>query len=116
LETTPFKLEGKIWHKIELAWITILSWYWQRCWTGSLYRSSNQRSELWLLEKFIFQYDLWEGGVGCIGGDCSESAVMRHSYFFDSLLYKLVGILDTDELVHPSLKVIVLIIRTGTRW
>ena len=31
-----------------------------------------------LLGKFIFQYDLREGGVGCIGGDGSESVVMRH--------------------------------------
>ena len=26
--------------------------------------------------KFVFQYDLEEGGVGCISGDGSESAVM----------------------------------------
>ena len=41
-------------------------------------------------KKFTSQYILREGGVGCIGVDGSESAVMRHTYLFDSLLYKLV--------------------------
>jgi len=52
-----------------------------------------------LLGKFIFQYDLGEGRVGCIGGDSSESAMMRHSCLFNSFLHKLVKMLDIDELL-----------------
>ena len=65
-----------------------------------------------LLEKFIFQYNLGEG-VGCIGSDSSESAVMRHHRFFDSLMHKLVKILDTDKLFGLSPRMVVLIHQAG---
>ena len=68
-----------------------------------------------LLGKFIFQYDLGEVGVGCIGGDGSKSVVMWHSCLFDSFLYKVVEILDTDELLYLFSRVIMLISRAGTR-
>jgi len=68
-----------------------------------------------ILEKFTFQYVLEEGGIGCISEDGSESAMMWHSRFFDSLLYKLVEILDTDELFSISPNMIMLIFRTGMR-
>ena len=67
-----------------------------------------------LLGKFIFQYAIGEG-VGCVGGDGSEFVVMRHSYFLDSLLHKLVEIWDTDELLYLSPRVIVLVSLAGTR-
>ena len=70
---------------------------------------NNQNHEL--LEKFIFQYALGERGVGCIGGDGSEFVVMRHYHFFDSLLHKLIKILDMDEGLSP--RVVVLIPRAG---
>ena len=66
-----------------------------------------------LLEKFIFQYALGERGVGCIGGDGSESIVMRHPHFFGSLLHKIVEILETDELFGLSPRVVMLIPRVG---
>ena len=68
-----------------------------------------------LLGKFIFKYVLREGGVGCIGGDGSKSAMIWHSCFFDSLLYNLVEILDTNELLYPSPRVIMMISRMGMR-
>ena len=54
------------------------------------------------LGKFVLQYNLGEGGVGCIGDDGSESAVMQYSRFFDSLLHKLVEVLDMEELFGLS--------------
>ena len=58
-----------------------------------------------LLEKFTFQYALREGKVGCISGDGFKSVVVWHSCFLDSLLYKLVEILDANELfsLPPSM-------------
>ena len=67
------------------------------------------------LGKFTSQYILGEGGVGCISGDGSESAVMLYSYYFYSLLYKFVEILDMDELLYLSPRVNVFISRVGTR-
>jgi len=49
-----------------------------------------------LLRKFTFEYALGEERVGCMGGDGSESVMVWHSCLLDSLLYKLVEILDTD--------------------
>ena len=66
-----------------------------------------------LLRKFIFQYAPGEGRVRYISGDGSESAVMLHSCFFGSLLYKLVEILDIDELLGLPSSMIVLILRAG---
>ena len=63
-----------------------------------------------LLVKFTFQYIL-EEGVGYIGGDGSVSTVMRHFCFSDSLLYKLIEILDTDELFGLPPCMIVMISR-----
>jgi len=77
--------------------------------TGVAIKSWNHE----LLEKFIFQYVLRKVGIGCISDDGSESVVVRHSYFFDSLLYKLVEILDTDELLYPSPRVIMLSLVRG---
>ena len=39
--------------------------------------------------------------------------MMEHSCFFDSLPYKLVEILDTDELLYSSPRVIVLVFVQG---
>ena len=54
-----------------------------------------------LLRKFIFQYVLEEGRIGCNSGDGPETSMMWHTHFFDSLLYELVEILDTNELDFP---------------
>jgi len=52
-----------------------------------------------LLGKFTFQYAPGKGGVGCIGDDGSESVVVWHFCFLDLLLYRLVEILDAEELL-----------------
>ena len=54
-----------------------------------------------------------KGGVGCIGGDCFELSMDWRSCFLDSLLYKFVEILHTDELFGLSPKVVALIPRAG---
>jgi len=77
--------------------------------TGVAIKSWNRE----LIEKFMFQYALRERKVGCIDGAGFESVVMRHCCFFDSLLYKLVEILDTDELLSVPPSIIVLIPRAG---
>jgi len=59
----------------------------------------------------MFQYTLGEGEVGYIGGDGSESVVVWHSCFLDSLPYKLVEILDADELFGLPPNMIVMIPR-----
>ena len=68
-----------------------------------------------LLGKFIFQYALRERGVGCIEGDDSESAVMWYARLLDSLWYKLIEILDTDELLSCPPRMIMSIFSTGMR-
>ena len=68
-----------------------------------------------LLEKFIFQYALGERRVRCIKGDGSESIVMWHPRIFDSLLYKLTEILDTDELLGLLSRMIMSILHAGMR-
>ena len=68
-----------------------------------------------LLGKFILQYGLREGRIGCINGDGPEFAVVRHTRFFDLLLYELVEILDTDECLNSSSRLIRLILRVGMR-
>jgi len=65
-----------------------------------------------LLEKFIFQYVLREGRIGCISVDGPESAVMGHTRFY-SLFYKLVEILDANELFSFLLRMNRSILRTG---
>ena len=85
-----------------LEWITL---------TAAATKSQNHE----LLRKFIFQYALGERGIGCIGGDGSESIVMWHPRLFDLLLYKLVEILDTDELIGLPPRMIMSILRAGIR-
>jgi len=68
-----------------------------------------------LLGQFIFQYVLREGRIGYISGDGPESAMMWHTYFFNSLLYELVEILDTDELLNFPSRMIRSILRAGMR-
>ena len=83
-------------HHLDLKLAKVLDWV---TLTGVAIKGQNRE----LLEKFIFQCVLGEEGVGCIDGDGSVSAVMRHSCFFNSLLYNLVEILDTDEVLYLSL-------------
>jgi len=52
-----------------------------------------------LLEKFIFKYVPGEGRIECISGDDPESVKMWHTCSFYLLLYKLVEILNADELL-----------------
>ena len=52
-----------------------------------------------------------EKGAECIGVDDSESVVVWHSCFLDSLPYKLVEILDANELFGLPPSVIILIPR-----
>ena len=66
-----------------------------------------------LLVQFIFQYALREKGVGCFRGDGSVSAVIWHPCFFNSVLYKLFEILDTDELLGLPPRMIMSILRAG---
>ena len=44
----PLQAGGEDRYKIEsfLEWITILSWYWRRCWTGSLWPKSQSKVEI----------------------------------------------------------------------
>ena len=67
------------------------------------------------LWKFTRQYALREGGVGSIDCDDAESAVMRYPCLLDSFLYKHVEILDADELLNLSLRMIMLISRMKMR-
>jgi len=60
-----------------------------------------------------FNMPLEKGELDALSGNGSESAVMRHSRLFDSLLHKLVKILDMDKLFGLSPRVIVLIRRAG---
>jgi len=48
-------------------------------------------------------------------GSGSESAVMWHPHLFDSLLYKLVEILNADELLSLPSRMIMYILRAGMR-
>jgi len=68
-----------------------------------------------LLGKFIFQYGLGEGKIGCINGNGLESVMMRHTHFFNLLLYKLVEILGTDECLSSPLRLIRSILCAGMR-
>ena len=68
-----------------------------------------------LFGKFTLQYALEEGGVGCIGGNGSESVVVWDSCFLDSLLYKFVEIFDTDEFFNLPPRMIVMISYTEMR-
>ena len=68
-----------------------------------------------LLGKFIFHYVLREGRVGCIGGDGFESAVMWHPHLFESLLYKLIEIMDIDKLHSFPSRMIMSILHIGKR-
>jgi len=68
-----------------------------------------------LLGKFMFEYDLGERRIGCINGDGPKSAVIRHTHFFDSYLYGLIEILDMDEYLSSSSKLIRSILRVGMR-
>ena len=63
----------------------------------------------------MFQYAVGERRVGCISSDGSELVMMWNPRFFDLLLYKLVEILDTDELLGLPLRMIMLILWSGTR-
>ena len=65
--------------------------------------------------KFTHQYALGDGRAESIDSDSSESAVMRHPFLLDSLLYKLIEILDADKLLGLSLSMIVLISHTEMR-
>ena len=60
-----------------------------------------------------FNMPLEKGELDALSGNGSESVVMRHSRLFDSLLHKLVKILDMDKLFGLSPRVIVLIRRAG---
>ena len=64
-------------------------------------------------EPFIFQYILEKGRIECISGDGLESRVTWYTFFFDSLLYELVEILDTDELLGFSPRMIRSILHAG---
>jgi len=66
-----------------------------------------------LLREFVFQHGLGEGRIGCINSDILEFAVVRHTRFFNSLLYELVEILDTDECPSSPSRLIKLILRVG---
>ena len=52
-------------------------------------------------------------GVGCINGDDSVFGMVWHSCFLDLLSYKLVEILNADELFDLPLSMIVLIPHAG---
>ena len=55
-----------------------------------------------LLEKFIFKYVPGEERIGCISSDDPESVKMWHTCSFYLLLYKLVEILNANELDFPQ--------------
>ena len=59
-----------------------------------------------LLGKFIFEYVLGEGRIGCISRDSLESTMMWHVCFFNLLLYEVVEILEKNELLDLSLRII----------
>jgi len=66
-----------------------------------------------LLRKFIFQCGHGEGRIGSINGGSIESVVMWHTRFFDSLLYELVEVLNTNECVGSPPRLICSILHDG---
>ena len=98
VEGYPFQVGGEdpaqhgvaseIDHHLVLILIEVLDWV-------ALIRIAIKGWNHKLLEKFIFQYGIGEGRIGCINGDSLAFTVVRHTHFLNLFLYKLV---DTSVL------------------
>ena len=78
-------------------------------------RRSNQRLESWTSWEIHILICPRRREVGCISGDGSEYAVVWHYCLLNSLVYKLVKILDADEFLGLPLSMVMLIPHIGIR-
>jgi len=112
-EAAPFKLEGKIWHKMKLFWLEspFFSDTVRDAGSGRSDRSSTGIMNF--LGNSNPNMPLENGKLDASVMVTLESVGVRQSRFFDLLLHKLVEILNIDELFGLSPRVVVLIPRTG---
>ena len=101
--------------RVALGHKSPLSWYCRRCGSDRSNRSSSQRLESWTSWEIHIPICPQRREVGCISVDGSEFAVVWHYCLLNSLVYKLIEILDADKFLGLPLSMVMLIPRTGIR-